>query len=62
MKIQVKLYAKLAQMDENNNFKTVLFDNLEHAIEASEYYYNNRVMTRLQALLQICACWNFSQA
>lgn len=41
MKIQVKLYAKLAQMDENNNFKTVLFDNLEHAIEASEYYYNN---------------------
>lgn len=41
MKAQVKLYAKDAEMISENNFKTMLFDNMDHALEAAEYFFHN---------------------
>ena len=41
MKTQVKLYAKLDVMNDKNNFKTILFDDINHAIESAEYYFHN---------------------
>jgi hypothetical protein len=41
MKTQLKLYPKTGTLTNENNFKTILFDNLNHALEAAEYYFHN---------------------
>lgn len=41
MKNQVKLFKKLGNLTSENNFKTLVFDNLNEALESAEYFYHN---------------------